>query len=90
MADARRKARHHAVKARTIKFGGHAVDCLVRNLSVGGAALEVVNNSAIPARFVLAMPADGLQLPCRAVWRRDRHRIRIAQAATGRFSSRLS
>jgi hypothetical protein len=43
----------------------------------GGAALEVVNNAATPARFVLAMPGDGLQLPCRAVWRRDR-RIGIA------------
>jgi hypothetical protein len=65
------------VKAGTIKFGGHAVDCLVRNLSVSGAALELPNLSDIPARFVLAVPGDGLQLSCRAVWRRDR-RIRIA------------
>jgi PilZ domain-containing protein len=71
MAEARRKPRHHIVKAGTIKFGGHAVDCVVRNLSLTGAALEVPNTCAIPARFVLAMPGDGLQLPCRALWRRD-------------------
>ena len=77
MADGRRTTRHHTVKAGTIKFGGQAIDCLVRNLSASGAALELSNTSAIPARFVLAMPGDGLQLPCRAVWRKDR-RIGIA------------
>jgi hypothetical protein len=77
MREARAKSRHLTVKAGTIKFAGHAIDCLVRNLSVSGAALEVQNNSAIPARFVLAMPGDGLQLPCRAIWRKDR-RIGIA------------
>jgi hypothetical protein len=77
MPDARKNLRHHTAKAGTIKFAGQAVDCLVRNLSVSGAALEVPNPSAIPARFVLAMPGDGLQLPCRALWRKDR-RIGIA------------
>ena len=77
MRENRKTPRHHTVKAGTIRFAGHAVDCLVRNLSLAGAALEVSNNSAIPARFVLAVPGDGLQLPCRAMWRRDR-RIDIA------------
>jgi hypothetical protein len=49
----------------------------VRNLSVKGAALEVPNTSGIPVRFVLSVPGDGLQLACRAVWRKDR-RIGIA------------
>ena len=77
MRDSRRTTRHHTVKAGTIRFAGQAVDCLVRNLSLNGAALEISNNAAIPARFVLAVPGDGLQLPCRAMWRRDR-RIGIA------------
>jgi hypothetical protein len=46
-------------------------------LSVKGAALEVPNNSGIPARFMLSVPGDGLQLACRAVWCKDR-RIGIA------------
>jgi hypothetical protein len=77
MADVRRTTRHRTVKAGTIKFGGHAIDCLVRDLPVSGAALEVSNHFAVPARFVLAVPGDGLRLPCRAVWRSAR-RIGIA------------
>ena len=64
------------LKAGTIKSGGAAVNCLVRNLSVTGAALEVSNESRIPARFVLVVPGDGLHLPCRTVWRKS-HRIGI-------------
>lgn len=77
MADSRKAPRHLALKAGTIKFAGHAVDCLVRNLSVKGAALELSNSSVVPPRFVLVVPGDGLHLPCRAVWRKE-HRIGIA------------
>jgi len=64
------------LKAGTIKSGGAAVNCLVRNLSVTGAALEVSDESRIPARFVLIVPGDGLHLPCRAIWRKP-HRIGV-------------
>jgi hypothetical protein len=64
------------LKAGTIKSGGAAVNCLVRNLSVRGAALEVSDESRIPARFVLVVPGDGLHLPCRTVWRKP-HRIGV-------------
>jgi hypothetical protein len=69
MADSRRAPRYRVLKAGTIKFRGRAINCLVRNLSSTGAALEVPNQIKIPERFVLAVPGDGLQLACRAVWR---------------------
>ncbi len=77
MAEARRANRHMVLKAGTIKFGGSAVHCLVRNLSTSGAALEVAGQTKIPGRFVLQVPADGLHLPCRALWR-NQYRIGVA------------
>jgi|HubBroStandDraft_6_1064221.scaffolds.fasta_scaffold1590130_2 PilZ domain len=76
MAESRRAPRHFVLKAGTIKFGGNAVDCLVRNLSMTGAALEVSNETGIPARFMLIVPSDGLHLVCRSVWRKA-HRIGV-------------
>ena len=70
MAESRRATRHLVLKAATVKSGGATVNCLVRNLSATGAALEVPNESKIPGRFVLVVPGDGLHLPCRIVWRR--------------------
>jgi hypothetical protein len=77
MAENRRAPRHHVVKAGTIRFGGSAINCLVRNLSKTGAALEVSTQTGIPQRFILAVPSDGLHLPCHVKWRKE-HRIGIA------------
>jgi hypothetical protein len=77
MVESRRASRLHVSKAGTIKFvGGGAINCLVRNLSSTGAALEVSNQARIPERFVLVMPGDGLHRPCLTVWRKE-HRIGI-------------
>jgi len=77
MVESRRAPRHYVLKAATISFGGGAVDCLVRNLSASGAALEVPHAGGISERFILVVPGDGLRLPCRAVWRGER-RIGVA------------
>ena len=78
MADEHREApRHRVLKAGTIEFGGGAIDCTARNLSASGAALDVVSPVGIPERFNLIVPADGIQKPCRVVWRKEK-RIGIA------------
>jgi len=78
LADEHREApRHRVLKAGTIEFGGGAIDCTVRNLSASGAALDVVSPVGIPERFNLIVPADGIQKPCRVVWRKEK-RIGIA------------
>ena len=41
--DKRSAPRHRVLKAATISFGGGAISCTVRNLSVTGASLEVAS-----------------------------------------------
>ncbi len=72
MGEHRRAPRHRVLKAGTIRFGGGGIDCLVRNLSTTGAALEVATPAGIPERFILDVPGDGLHLPCRLVWHKER------------------
>ncbi len=77
MVETRIAPRHRVLKAATIVFGGRAIDCTVRDLSITGAALEVSNQIGIPAKFTLVVPGDGLSLPCNVVWRYG-YRIGVA------------
>jgi PilZ domain len=45
-----------------IKFGDRTINCVVRNLSATGAAIEVPNQPGIPMRFELNIPRLGLNL----------------------------
>ena len=65
------------LKAGTIEFGGGGIDCIVRNLSETGAALEVVTPLFIPDRFTLSIPSNQFKRPCHIVWRKET-RIGIA------------
>ncbi len=62
--------RHRVLKAGTIEFGGGAIDCIVRNLSATGAALDVPTPVGIPDKFNLIVLSDGLRFACRVVWRK--------------------
>ena len=77
MAEHRRAPRYDVLKTGTVKFGRNSINCLVRNLSTTGAAIEISSRAELPERFVLVVPGDGLQLPCRTVWRKE-HRIGVA------------
>ena len=72
MAEHRNAPRHRVLKAGTIKFGGAAVNCMVRNLSDAGAMLEVTKPVEVPEEFTLALPAEGHHLSCHVVWRREK------------------
>ena len=77
MVESRRASRRHILKTATIKFvGGGTINCLVRNLSSTGAALEVPDQAGIPGKFILVVPGDGLHLSCSTVWRKE-HRIGV-------------
>jgi hypothetical protein len=69
MVETRRAARHRVLKAAKICLGAGTIDCTVRNLSSSGAALEVSNQVGIPEKFTLAVPGDGLRLPCHVAQR---------------------
>jgi PilZ domain len=71
MVETRSAPRHRVLKAGTIEFGGGAIDCVVRNLSTTGAALEISSQVGIPERFALVVPGDGLHLHCDVVWRKN-------------------
>src|SRR5882762_5771385 len=53
------------------------IDCMMRNLSTTGAALEVSNQIGVPSKFTLVVPGDGLHLACNVVWRSE-YRIGVA------------
>ena len=69
--------RRRILKAGSIESGGGVIDCIVRNLSETGAALEVVSPLFIPDRFTLIVPTDQLKQRCHIVWRKQK-RIGIA------------
>jgi hypothetical protein len=82
MVNTRIAPRHRVSKAAKIEFLEDAVTsvsvtCVVRDLSLTGAAIEASVRSGIPERFTLIMPDDGLRLPCRVAWRRE-YRMGVA------------
>lgn len=77
MVETRIAPRYRVTKAARIEFGVAAIDCTVRDLSLTGAAIAVSSQAEIPDSFILAIPDDGLQLPCHVVWRRE-YRIGVA------------
>jgi hypothetical protein len=63
--------RHRVSKPAQIEYGGDKTPCMVRDLSITGAALELSDGSAtVPPNFTLIVAEDKLKLPCRLVWRR--------------------
>jgi hypothetical protein len=68
--DHRKAQRHRTLKAGSISFNrAGGIDCLVRNLSAGGACLEVASQLGIPDDFVLVIEVDHLRQPCHVMWR---------------------
>jgi PilZ domain-containing protein len=72
MDEKRKAARNRVLKAGTIEFHGGAIDCTVRNLSAGGAALDVASPMGIPEEFVLVTAADQKRHKCRVIWRKEK------------------
>jgi hypothetical protein len=71
MVNTRAAPRIRVAKPALIEHGGDTIPCVVRDLSVTGAALELDDLSVrVPSGFNLRVPEDRLILPCRVVWRR--------------------
>jgi hypothetical protein len=54
-----------------IQFAGGVINCLVRDMTIAGAALDVAEPHNIPERFNLVFKADGTHIPCHVIWRQD-------------------
>ena len=72
MNEHRSVPRNRVLRAGTIEFNGGAINCIVRNLSISGAALDVASPDGIPEHFTLVFPTDGLRMLCHVAWRREK------------------
>jgi hypothetical protein len=75
----RKHIRRRILKAGRIVFNGRfsVIDCIVRNLSDGGACLEVASSVGIPENFDLTIEADHPDRHCHVAWRSE-HRLGVA------------
>ena len=69
--------RNPVLMSGAIEFAGGTKSCLIRNISISGASLDVTNPLDIPERFNLVFKADRTQIPCHVVWRQE-ERIGVA------------
>ncbi len=66
----RRTPRLRTYKGGSIIFGtAAAIECLVRNLSESGAALELRTAITVPDTFTLVIKPEFVRRECRVVWR---------------------
>jgi hypothetical protein len=54
-----------------IEFAGGVINCLISNISISGATIEVTSPDAVPERFDLAFKADDTHIPCHVIWRQE-------------------
>ena len=71
MIEKRATQRHRVFKGATITFESRGVACTVRNLSGGGAAIDLDGRVLLPPSFTLAISSDQFARKCRTVWRND-------------------
>ena len=68
MIEKRTSQRHRVFKGATIRFENRGFACTVRNISVGGAAVDLDAPVALPQSFALIIASDSIVRRCRAVW----------------------
>lgn len=79
LTERRRTPRHRVFKGGLIAFKGQSVACTVRNLSDGGANLDVDTAATVPETFTLVLESDKTIRRCEMKWRADR-RVGVAFA----------
>jgi hypothetical protein len=69
--DRRREQRIRTLEFGKIVFGRQlsSVDCIVRDLSAGGACLQVDSTDSLPQEFFLKIPVENLKRLCRIAWK---------------------
>jgi hypothetical protein len=77
MQERRSNLRQRVFKAGSIEFDGTAVNCVVRNLSMAGAGLEIGQPTVVPHFFTLEIPTSNIRQHCRVIWRKQQ-RIGLA------------
>lgn len=75
----RQSPRHRVFKGALIAFRGQSLSCTVRNLSDGGANLDIDSTATVPVTFTLVLESDKTIRRCEIKWRADR-RVGVAFA----------
>jgi PilZ domain len=75
--ETRASPRKTVLMSGAIEFAGSTKNCLIQNMSISGAALDVTDPLDIPERFDLVFRADGTRIPCHVIWRQE-DRIGVA------------
>lgn len=72
MQERRSAQRHRTFKGGSISFDRFAgLECVVRNLSIGGACLEIDCPGCLPDDFSLIIRPENVRRSCHLVWRGD-------------------
>jgi hypothetical protein len=78
MSENRKIKRRRVLKLGTIALNGDGgITCRIRDISEGGACLEVASQFGIPDEFKLVIGIDDWQRSCRVAWRKA-NRIGVA------------
>lgn len=78
MIEKRAAPRHRVLKHGVLAFGGGgSIDCTVRNISSGGARLDIAGPVGLPQSLTLVIQTDQFMRRCHAVWAREQ-RIGVA------------
>jgi hypothetical protein len=68
MEEKRKHPRTEISEPAYVSLGGFVMSCMVRNISVEGAAIDVENPAFVPPRFRLVMAKDSSVRECRIAW----------------------
>jgi PilZ domain-containing protein len=68
MEERRKHPRTEIDQPAYVSSGGSVMSCMVRNISVEGAAIDVDNPSFVPAHFRLVIAKDSTVHECRIAW----------------------
>ena len=68
MEEKRKHPRTEINEPAYVSSGGSVMSCVVRNISVEGAAIDVENPAFVPPQFRLVMASDSSVRECRVTW----------------------
>jgi hypothetical protein len=72
LKEARKSRRRPVLDMGLIRFGELSMSCVVRNLSEGGAALDIGSQVGIPDQFTLIVLPQKKIYSCHVIWRKER------------------
>jgi hypothetical protein len=68
MEEKRKHPRTEINEPAYVSSAGSVMSCMVRNISVEGAAIDVENPAFVPPHFRLVMASDSTVHECRIAW----------------------